>query len=161
MDRSTKIGAGSASGAASMKTSVELAWLMPIAPLGNNGTLQLNPPRVDMPVSALSVEIQFPENYVVNFTGSLKRVNEFSGAQPNPVSYETGEEVIEKGFDFGSAPRPKTSGVRAKLPQAGSRYRFEKLLVINGSATLSALYSQPVVHESGWLAELKSALYRS
>jgi len=139
------------------KTSIELAWLSTSDALGENGTLVLNPPQVDLPISALSVEIQFPEGYVVNFSGSLLHVDKFSQRQPRVVNYETGQDMTTGEFDFNSMPRQKggsssKAGVKAKAPKMGTRHFFEKLLVVNGSAALSVAYSRPSsnVETSRW-----------
>lgn len=148
---------GSGEGGAVPKTSVELAWLSTRNALGQNGTIDLNPPRIDVPISALSVEVQFPNGYLVNFTGSLEEVSKFSQRQPSAKNYETGKEVTEKDFDFASMAPPSRgssssqAGVKAKVPKMGSRYLFERLLVVNGSATLSVAYTQPPSNEpKGW-----------
>jgi len=133
---------------ASSRSSVELAWLLTHSPLGNNGSIDLAPPQLDVPISALSVEVQFPNAYDVHFTGSLMRVSSFSQKQPSSVSYETGSSMIAKDFDFPSMPPPGSAsssreGVKAKVPRLGRRYAFEKLLVVNDSASLSASYGPP------------------
>jgi len=157
---------GSGGGPDQLKTSIELVWLCMHAPLGVNGTLDLTPPRVDIPISALSVDVQLPESFQVNFTGSLLRVKSFSQRQPTVVNYETGREVTQKDFDFGSMPSSGGTassgvGVRAKVPKQGRRYLFEKLLVINGSADLSAAYSLPppnTTEQWSWISGFGTAL---
>lgn len=154
---------GTAEGGGVPKTSIALAWLSTREPLGENGTLDLFPPQVDVPISALSSEIQFPDGYLVNFTGSLTKVDKFSQRQPTTVNYETGQDIVVDNFDYNSKALPNRgssgskAGVKAKIPKAGTRHLFEKLLVVNGSATLSVAYSKPVQHERkrwlswGWL----------
>jgi hypothetical protein len=139
---------GHADGGLVPKTSIELAWLSTPDALGENGTLVLNPPQVDLPVSALSVGIQFPQGYLVNFSGSLLQVDKFSQRQPRVVNYETGQDMSTQEFDFNSMPGQKSgsgskAGVKAKVPKMGTRHLFEKLLVVNGSAALSVAYSRP------------------
>eukprot|EP00933_Yihiella_yeosuensis_P045557 TRINITY_DN40951_c0_g1_i1.p1 TRINITY_DN40951_c0_g1~~TRINITY_DN40951_c0_g1_i1.p1 ORF type:complete len:762 (-),score=87.61 TRINITY_DN40951_c0_g1_i1:434-2719(-) len=140
------VGTGNDGGVSASKTSVELVWLTDMSPLEPlNGTLALDPPRVDLPVSTLMVQLNFPESYQANFSGSLREVEKFSQSQPTPISYETGEDVVERGFDFGSMPPPrskvKSSGVQAKLPKTGKRYLFEELLVVHGQAKLEVRYA--------------------
>lgn len=148
---------GAAEGGLVPKTSIELAWLSTHDALGANGTLDLSPPQVDLPVSALSVEVQFPEGHVLNFTGSMQQVDKFSQRQPRVVNYETGQDITEAEFDF-SMPQKKhgsasKAGVKAKVPKMGSRHLFEKLLVINGSATLSVAYTKPTTTDATpWLS---------
>jgi len=137
---------GHAEGGTVPKTSIELAWLATGEALGENGTLDLNPPRIDMPISALSVEVQFPSDYVVNFTGTLMEVDKFSQKQPKVINYETGSDVTQNEFDFNSMPKEGRGssgskvGLKAKVSKTGKRYMFEKLLVVNDSATLTAVY---------------------
>jgi hypothetical protein len=150
---------GSNKDGAVAKTSIELAWLSTGEALGENGTLELSPPQVDMPISALSVEVQFPAGYRVNFTGTLAQVDKFSQRQPTARNYETGTDVTNHAFDFNSGPSAKGGpsnskvGMKAKVPKTGARYLFEKLLVVNGSATLSAAYTNTptsMPKENGW-----------
>jgi hypothetical protein len=130
-----------------LKTSVELSWMTQHEPLGKNGTVVLSPPRLDMPISALSVEVQLPEHLVANFTGSLMNVTTFSGSMPHAVNYETDQHVTRKGHKFatgdlaGHKENSKTS-LKAKIPKGGTRYRFEKILVIGDGAALSASYEE-------------------
>jgi len=154
---------GSANAGLVPKTSIELAWLSTLDALGKNGTLVLNPPQVDLPVSALSVEIQFPEGYLVNFSGSLLQAEKFSQRQPRVVNYETGQDMTTQEFNFNSMPRQKSSsgskaGVKSKAPKAGTRHVFEQLLVVNGSAALSVAYSTPPSIETrSWSSRFWSA----
>lgn len=108
------------------KTSVELTWMTKHPALGENGTISLSPPQLDMPTSALSIELQFPDEYLVNFTGSLKQVKLFSHKLPHAK-------------DFHST-KPKASA-KASLPKQGARYRFEKILVVGSNAILQAIYA--------------------
>ncbi|CAE6942483.1 unnamed protein product [Symbiodinium natans] len=142
-----------AAAALQAKTSVEVAWLSSMTPLAANGTLRLNPPSVDVPIAALSMEVSFPEGYDVNFTGSLKQVESFAQKQPTVVNHETGDEVVHKDFDFASMPPPsktqsKNMGVRSKVPRSGQRWRFEQLLVVDGSAHLELAYQIPKENSS-------------
>mmetsp|Transcript_96972 Transcript_96972/g.230643 ORF Transcript_96972/g.230643 Transcript_96972/m.230643 type:complete len:729 (-) Transcript_96972:102-2288(-) len=137
-----------AAAALQAKTSVEVSWLSSIPPLAANGTLRLDPPRVDVPIAALSVEVSFPDRYEVNFTGSLKQVETFTQKQPTVVNHETGDEVVPKEFDFASMPppskaQPKNMGVKSKMPRSGQRWRFEQLLVVDGNAALELAYKTP------------------
>jgi hypothetical protein len=129
-------------GGSAMKASVELSWMTEHAPLGENGTVVLSPPRVDMPVSALSVEVQLPEQYIANFTGTLQNVSIFSQRQPRAVNYQTDSHVVETDYRFSVAPaQSDKSTVKVKIPRQGKRYRFEKILVVGGNAALSVNYT--------------------
>jgi len=136
-------GGDSNDGGAASKTSVELAWMTEHSSLGANGSLNLSPPRVDMPVSAMSVEVQLPEIYEVNFTSTLQNVSIFSHKQPHAVNYQTEKHDVEQGFKFGTPPKPAEpkASVKAKIPRQGRRFRFEKILVVGDNAVLSAAYA--------------------
>lgn len=158
------VGSGFDANVASSKTSVELVWSTTSAPFGENGTLKLDPPKIDLPISALSCEIQFPEKYTVNFTSSMTRVDRFSQVQPSPVSYETGDDVVPTGFDFNSMPsrseKRSSNGIRAVIPKIGKRYLLEELLVINGSAFLDVEYALKAKLEnvSSWYDQVSTFL---
>lgn len=152
-------------GGMASKASVELAWMSQQAGLGDNGTLALSPPGIDMPISALSVEVQFPDAYEANFTGTLKRVSLFSHKQPSAVNYQTDRKVVEKDHKFGSPPAPSQqteAGVRATMPRQGTRYRFERILVVGDNAALSAQYATKVNAsaecEASWWESLSSQI---
>ncbi|CAK9007254.1 unnamed protein product [Durusdinium trenchii] len=127
---------------AQAKSSVEIAWVEPLE-LQRNGTVRLKPPRLDMPMAALSVEVWFPKEYEVNFTTTMRQVETYSQRQPSAVNYKTESHVVEQDFDFASVPRSKNAGVKSKMPTAGSRWRFEQLLVVDGKADLEIAYQQP------------------
>lgn len=140
---------------AARETSVELAWLTTHADLGDGGRVDLHPLQVDVPVTALLVEVQFPSVYDVNFTGSLEQVRAYSQRVPYPKNYQTGKEVVDKGFDFASAPPPAAAadantGIRARMPRLGQKLLFEKLFVVNASARLSAAYGPPAPNATEW-----------
>eukprot|EP00913_Durusdinium_trenchii_P029508 g27660.t1 len=128
--------------ASQAKSSVEIAWVEPLE-LQRNGTVRLKPPRLDMPMAALSVEVWFPKEYEVNFTTTMRQVETYSQRQPSAVNYKTESHVVEQDFDFASVPRSKNAGVKSKMPTAGSRWRFEQLLVVDGKADLEIAYQQP------------------
>merc|ERR1719469_671136 len=125
-----------------MRTSVEISWMTGHEPLGPNGSLTLSPPRLDMPISKLSVDVQLPENLDANFTGSIRDVSKFSYRQPHAVNYETQRHVTETNHKFGAAEKPAVrASLQAKVPTQGMRYRFEKILVVGDGASLSASYA--------------------
>eukprot|EP00927_Polykrikos_kofoidii_P061355 TRINITY_DN56190_c0_g1_i1.p1 TRINITY_DN56190_c0_g1~~TRINITY_DN56190_c0_g1_i1.p1 ORF type:complete len:733 (-),score=81.54 TRINITY_DN56190_c0_g1_i1:47-2245(-) len=125
------------------KTSVELAWVSEQPDLGDNGTIVLSAPRIDMPISALSVEVQFPEIYDINFTGTLQRVKTFSHKLPHAVNHQTEKYLVEKNYSFDkhTTQGEVKASVTAKVPRQGRRYRFEKILVVGNGALLSANYT--------------------
>eukprot|EP00929_Paragymnodinium_shiwhaense_P002551 TRINITY_DN10283_c0_g1_i1.p1 TRINITY_DN10283_c0_g1~~TRINITY_DN10283_c0_g1_i1.p1 ORF type:complete len:755 (-),score=97.77 TRINITY_DN10283_c0_g1_i1:502-2766(-) len=132
------------------ETSVEFTWLTSHAPLAPNGTIEMGLIHVDVPVSKFLVELQFPEHYQANFTGSLSQVATHSQRAPTPKNYETGTEVVEQAFDFASMPKAVGSGaakhgIKVRIPRQGKKYNFEKLFVVNRSASLSVTYGEPLV----------------
>jgi len=149
------VGSGGEDGAVAAKSSVELAWLTSADPLREHGTMVLDPPSIDLPLSVLLAEVHFPDAFEVNFTGSVKQVQRFSQPQPSPVSYETGEDVVPKDFDFAAmggasikGGHKGSAGVKAKMPKYGHRYLFEQLLVVNGSAHLNLTFGPLPVNKS-------------
>jgi len=137
-------------------TSVELAYLRG-DPLGDDGVAHLTPPRLDIPISKLLMEVQWPESHDVKFKGSPQPVQSFSHSLPKPVSHDMGTDIVSAGFDFNRAPAyiPK-AGVNVQVPRAGHRHRFEQLLVVDGGAHLEAAYHLKAVDEAPreWLAPL-------
>merc|ERR1712072_760315 len=71
------VGAKGNSNEGAQSTSVELAYLRS-DPLGNAGITDLTPPRLDIPISALLVEVQWPASHNVKFKGSAPAVKAFS-----------------------------------------------------------------------------------
>lgn len=134
------VGAGANSNEGAQSTSVELAYLRS-DPLGDAGVSDLAPPRLDVPISALLMEVQWPESHDVKFKGSAQVVTSFSHSLPRPVNHDVGTDMVASGFDFNKAPAymPK-KGVNVQVPRAGQRYRFEQLLVVDGGATVTAEY---------------------
>merc|ERR1712032_5767 len=149
------VGANGNSNEGAQATSVELAYLRP-DPLGDAGNADLAPPRLDIPISKLLVEVQWPESHDVKFRGSAQAVRSFSHSLPKPVNHDVGTDIVSASFDFNKAPShiPKT-GVNVHVPRAGQRHRFEQLLVVDGGACLEAEYHLKVVAADApreWLA---------
>lgn len=121
--------------------------------------MELAPPSLDIPISKLLVEVQWPEGYDVHFKGSGHEVKGFSQSLPQPVSHDVGTEIVEATtFNFNKPPAhiPRT-GVNVTMPRAGQCHRFEQLLVVDGRITLTAEYRVTVAEPeqpSGWLARL-------
>jgi len=138
-------------------TSVELTYLRS-DPLGDEGVAHLAPPRLDIPISKLLIEVQWPESHDVKFKGSAQVVRSFSHPMPKPVNHDVGTDMVSAGFDFNRAPAyiPK-AGVNVQVPRAGERHRFEQLLVVDGGAKLDAEYHLKAAEDDGpkeWLAPL-------
>lgn len=152
------IGARSNRDEGAQSASVELAYLVQQDPLGSEGSISLTPPRLDVPISKLLVELQWPEVHELKFTGSIQPVRAFSYSLPKPVNHDVGTDVVELGFDFNKAPAymPK-AGVNVKIPRAGKSRRFEQLLVVDGGATLVVDYHTKVIEpqaECSWPASM-------
>lgn len=153
------LGVGANSNEGAQSTSVEMAYLVQREPLADSGTMDLAPPCLDIPVSRLMVEVQWPETYEVKFTGSAQAVKTFSHKLPQPVNYDVGTAIVEQNFEFDNLPAsiPK-KGVNVKVPKSGSRHRFEQLLVVDGKAGLIGEYvrrSDEPEPEKGWLASFR------
>jgi len=137
-------------------TSVELAYLRR-APLSDSGVAKLTAPCLDIPISTLLMEVQWPDSHDVKFKGTAQSVRSFSHSLPVPVNHDVGTDMVSAGFDFNKAPAyiPK-AGVNVQVPCAGQKHRFEQLLVVDGGASLDAEYKLKVDQQeeapSGWLA---------
>uniref|UniRef100_A0A7S0F9M7 Uncharacterized protein n=1 Tax=Pyrodinium bahamense TaxID=73915 RepID=A0A7S0F9M7_9DINO len=152
------VGASGDSNDGAQAASVELAYLLQRSTLGERGTAALAPPRLDVPISRLLVEVQWPETYEVTFKSSATSAQSFSSPLPRPVNHDVGMDLVASGFDFNRAPAsvPK-AGVNVQVPRAGRRHRFEQLLVVDGGATLTAHYQMKASEEeeaNGWFAPL-------
>ena len=102
------VGSSGVNDGSAQTTSVELAFLSEHNALGDNGTIDLSPPTLDIPATSLSVEIQMPSSYAVNFTGGLTRLKHgkaFSFRQPVVVNYNTGNTMTPDGHQFGFRKR--------------------------------------------------------
>jgi hypothetical protein len=142
--------------------SVEIVYLAQRDSLGASGSMNLAPPSLDVPVSRLLVEVQWPDSYEVKFIASGQAVNHFSQSLPKPVNHDVGTDIVESRFDFNKAPAyiPK-AGVNVQVPRAGQRHRFEQLLVVDGGAHLTAEYhtkTAKIEKAEGWLALLLARL---
>jgi len=152
------VGVDGNSNAGARSTSVELVYLRR-DPLSDDGLARLTPPCLDIPISKLLMEVQWPESHEVKFKGSVKAVHSFSHSLPIPVNHDVGTDIVTSGFNFNKAPAcvPK-AGVNVQVPHAGQRHRFEQLLVVDGGANLEAEYRvKKVVDQEvskGWLATL-------
>jgi len=104
----------------------------------------------------LSVDVQFPHDYTVNFTGSLNQVKIFNHKQPHAVNYQTKQDVVEWGYKFGaSSPGTAKASVKATIPKQGRRFKFEKILVVGGNAQLSISYAANTTEcEKAWWQNL-------
>jgi hypothetical protein len=155
------VGAKGNSNEGAQSTSVELAYLRS-DPLGDAGVTDLTPPRLDIPISTLLVEVQWPASHNVKFKGSPQAVQGFSHSLPRPVNHDVGTDMVPSGFDFNRAPAhiPK-KGVNVQVPRAGQVYRFQQLLVIDAGAAFTAEYQAKDVEEEKpetWSAQLVKRL---
>mmetsp|Transcript_85459 Transcript_85459/g.151113 ORF Transcript_85459/g.151113 Transcript_85459/m.151113 type:complete len:687 (+) Transcript_85459:57-2117(+) len=155
------VGTASDSNQGSHNTSVELAYLTQHPTLGEQGSLQLDPPRMGLPISTFLMEVQLPEEYKVEFSGPMRKVRNFSYPVPKPVNYEKGTDIVPHGFNFNSmAQEVKRTGISVQVPKAGNLHRFERLLVVDEGAEMTAAYSTPTNAEaqpSTW-SKLKTLL---
>merc|ERR1719324_1944234 len=61
------VGTGTDSNEGAQRTSVEVAFTSQHKALGTNGTADLAPLKLDIPISKLLMEVQLPEEYEVEF----------------------------------------------------------------------------------------------
>lgn len=157
------VGVSGNSNDGAQSTSVEMAYLVKEEALGDEGAMNLSPPRLDVPISRMHVEVQWPETHEVKFKSSAQPVPAFSQPLPKSVNHDVGTDMVSASFDFHRVPAyvPK-AGVNVQVPRAGRRYRFEQLLVVDGKASLTAEYhaakSLELEQPKGWLASLYARL---
>jgi len=143
------VGTGSDSNHGVQKTSVEVAYLSQHAALTDKGTFNVMPPQLNVPISTLLVEVQFPEAYDIEFEGSLQKVTSFSYPLPVPVNNAKGTTIVPTGFNFNTmAAEVQRNGVNVQIPKGGARHRFERLLVVDAGAALNIKYVLPPKEES-------------
>jgi len=102
------------------------------------------------------MEVLFPYDLRPTFeSGDLKHVPNFSMSPPTPVSKSTKKIVIPKDYNFLSSQYilednelAGIANVDVRLPQVGTPYRFEKLLVLGESLVVSVNYKSAELVES-------------
>lgn len=157
------VGTASDSNQGMQKTSIEVTFLSQQSPLGESGTFNVAPPRLNVPISTFLMEVQFPEAYQVDFAGPLRKVVRFSYPLPQPVNHSRGTDIVPRDFNFTAmAQDVKRTGVSVKVPKAGQRHLFERLLVVDNGASMAAHYETPPqpadATHCGPLARLRSLL---
>jgi len=160
------VGTGSDSNEGAQRTSVELAFTSQHEAMGTNGTADIAPPRLDVPISKLLMEVQMPEEYAVQFNGTLQKVKSFSSPVPIPVNYDKGTDIVPHNYNFSSMPHQVSKkGVFVQIPRSGKCHRFERLLVMGDGATLAATYHTPPSDEAAtsgsWLERFKGGNFCS
>merc|ERR1712046_547292 len=143
-------------------SSVEITYLVQRGPLGNFGKIELSPPKLDVAISKLLMEVQWPSSHSATFKGTAQEVTRFSHALPKAVNHDVGTDVVPSNFDFNKLPaHVPRAGVNAHLPRAGDGHRFEQLLVVDGGAALTIDYEIKVTEpqqQPGWMEGLRSRL---
>jgi hypothetical protein len=143
-------------------SSMEITYLIQREPLGNSGRIELSPPKLDVAISKLLMEVQWPSSHVATFKGTAQEVTRFSHALPKAVNHDVGTDVVPSNFDFNKLPaHVPRAGVNVHLPRAGDGHRFEQLLVVDGGAALSIDYEIKALEpqqQPGWLEGLQSRL---
>lgn len=135
------VGIGGSSNEGAHTSSVEITYLVQRDPLGTSGTLDLAPPRLDVAISRLQMEVQWPTSHNAKFKGTAHAVTNFSHAKPKSVNHDVGTDLVAASFDFNKLPAnvPK-AGVNVHVPRSGDCHRFEQLLVVDGGASLAVEY---------------------
>jgi len=67
------VATGSNSNDGAQRTSVEIAFSSQHETLGTNGTKDLAPLKLDIPISKLLMEVQIPEAYALGFGGRCRK----------------------------------------------------------------------------------------
>jgi len=141
-------------------STVELVYLTRHDKLGDQGTIKIFVPSLDVPINLLATEILFPGYLKTTFdAGDMKQIAAFSLSPPIPISKSTRRIVVPKEYDFLSSQYilednelAFTSNVRVRLPQVGFPYRFEKLLVLDEEKVIVGHYiSSELVVYNWWV----------
>lgn len=99
----------------------------------------------------LPPQVAFPPHYEANFTSPLTQVKAHTHAKPVPVSYQTGRHMVNDGFDFSKGPvllgdsNPRRQTMKIGIPESVGfrKVRFERVLLVNRSATMHMSYRMP------------------
>jgi len=139
--------------------SVEVVYLTYHKSLGTNGTFVQGLPSIDVPINLLSAELLFPSHLVAETeAGGMTKVSHFSSSLPQTTQQhdkyrqrgtknsfntmyanaQTQQYILSDWHDEVPA-----DNVRVEIPQVGNHYRFEKLLVMQHSLKISAVYPPP------------------
>mmetsp|Transcript_6887 Transcript_6887/g.14052 ORF Transcript_6887/g.14052 Transcript_6887/m.14052 type:complete len:772 (-) Transcript_6887:57-2372(-) len=140
----------------SLLTSVEVTYFSKHETFGENGTLSLDPPQFDLPVSILTSHVSLPSDRMYNFTGHYgkQRVMDKTLLYPIPEAfkYAKGKRVVEEDYDFtvlddmfpeDREEQGKFGAVKIVTPKAGRNYYFQQTLVLEGRLELNVTYSVP------------------
>jgi len=149
----------------SMRTSVELNYVSSHDSLGHNGTLQLAPPQLKLPISVLTVHLRLPEKYEYEFGGDFgsKPLKHMEYPLPQTFSYATGKRVVEQDYEFSAiddnwpedSDPGKAGAVKIVTPKMGNSFHFQRLLVVDTKTSLDVHYSEKdTVPEKSWLWKL-------
>eukprot|EP00339_Tiarina_fusa_P019731 CAMPEP_0117021478 /NCGR_PEP_ID=MMETSP0472-20121206/16193_1 /TAXON_ID=693140 ORGANISM="Tiarina fusus, Strain LIS" /NCGR_SAMPLE_ID=MMETSP0472 /ASSEMBLY_ACC=CAM_ASM_000603 /LENGTH=187 /DNA_ID=CAMNT_0004726957 /DNA_START=282 /DNA_END=841 /DNA_ORIENTATION=+ len=86
-------------------TSVEVNYFSthdePLTENSKNGTISLNPPHFDLPVSVLTTQILLPRPYRYKFAGDMGEASErLDVPAPEPFAYKKGKRVVRNDHKF-------------------------------------------------------------
>lgn len=149
--------AESANAGRSQLTSVELNYIStPKYPMTatHNGTLELSPPHMDLPISVLTTHLRLPKNYKYEFSGDFGgSSSDLIAPLPAAFSYQTGKRVVKTDYQFSfkddnwpdsDDTKPQEAAVKIVAPVMGRSFYFNRLLVVGTQLALNATFSQPL-----------------
>lgn len=137
---------------------VELAYLLRLPTLGDQGQVQVPLPSLDLPQTHVSLVLFLPERFRhFNFEGGLKRVDDFSRSfrPPDPVGARgpAGNLFLNAQAQAMPAPRARPGAsaglagegqlpIRLPALERGLEHRFEKALVVDPPRALAWEYKR-------------------
>lgn len=127
--------------------TVELTYVSTHDPLGEAGNITILPPKIDLPISVMTAEIEAPPGYNWEWkSAGLQQVSKFSHKKPMTVNSNKDKHVVSSTHDFRYVLEDTdTAGksVRVKVPTTGRSVKFERLLVIVDTPSLLGMYVTP------------------
>eukprot|EP00485_Elphidium_margaritaceum_P009170 CAMPEP_0202688612 /NCGR_PEP_ID=MMETSP1385-20130828/4105_1 /ASSEMBLY_ACC=CAM_ASM_000861 /TAXON_ID=933848 /ORGANISM="Elphidium margaritaceum" /LENGTH=767 /DNA_ID=CAMNT_0049343627 /DNA_START=31 /DNA_END=2334 /DNA_ORIENTATION=+ len=137
-----------------VKSSIELRYFVTHDALGvgEQGSLELQLPRVTLPISVVTVELRLPKSHAYNFTGDFGRNGSDTLKYPVPsaFTYVKGKRVVRKDYKFSHLDdvveeSGKDSAIQMNIPKSGSGqpYFFSRLLVVDTKLSLRVEYFPP------------------
>jgi len=156
-----------------LRTSVEVSYFSTHDNLGKNGTLSLNPPWFELPISVVTSHLRLPMsdenpfNYTFSGDFGSKPLRHLDYPIPDAFSYTTAKRVVPDDYEFSivddmwpedeenDRSASKVGAVKIVTPLTGRSFFFQRLLVVDKELALNVTFKekeQPV--ELSWWQRL-------
>mmetsp|Transcript_19990 Transcript_19990/g.28989 ORF Transcript_19990/g.28989 Transcript_19990/m.28989 type:complete len:750 (+) Transcript_19990:36-2285(+) len=156
-----------------LRTSVEVSYFSTHDNLGKNGTLSLNPPWFELPISVVTAHLRLPMsdenpfNYTFSGDFGSKPLRHLDYPIPDAFSYTTAKRVVPDDYEFSivddmwpedeenDRSASKVGAVKIVTPLTGRSFFFQRLLVVDKELALNVTFKekeQPV--ELSWWQRL-------